>query len=214
MKKEIPFLFRDLEEEEFHQLKECVPIRCCSYEKGEQIFHAGDRTREMGVVMKGIVHIENVDLWGNKSILSEAAEGEIFAESYALCREPMMVDVVAAEQSEIEFWDLKPLFEKENAEKSWHIKWTSSLLKAAAQKNLTLSNRIFCTTAKTIRSRLLTYLSAMSVKSGSTVFQIPFNRQQMADYLNVDRSALSKELGKMRKDGLLEFRKNKFRLNL
>ena len=168
----------------------------------------------MGVVMKGIVHIENVDLWGNKSILSEAAEGEIFAESYALCREPMMVDVVAAEPSEIEFWDLKPLFEKENEEKSWHIKWTSSLLKAAAQKNLTLSNRIFCTTAKTIRSRLLTYLSAMSVKSGSTVFQIPFNRQQMADYLNVDRSALSKELGKMRKDGLLEFRKNKFRLNL
>ena len=214
MKKERPFLFRDLEEEEFCQLRECVPIRCCSYQKGEQIFRAGDKTREMGVVMRGTVHIENVDLWGNKSILSGAAEGEIFAESYALCREPMMVDVVAAEPSEIEFWDLKPLFEKENAEKSWHIKWTSSLLKAAAQKNLTLSNRIFCTTAKTIRSRLLTYLSAMSVKSGSTVFQIPFNRQQMADYLNVDRSALSKELGKMRKDGLLEFRKNKFRLNL
>ena len=76
------------------------------------------------------------------------------------------------------------------------------------QKNLLLSNRIFCTSPKTIRSRLLTYFSRLSVKYGSSTIQIPFNRQQLADYLNLDRSALSKELGKMQQDGLIEYHKN------
>ncbi len=89
-----------------------------------------------------------------------------------------------------------------------HAKYPELLV----QKNLVLSNRIFCTSAKTIRSRLLTYLSMESVKAGNTTFQIPFDRQQLADYLNVDRTALSKELGKMRTDGILYFYKNKFTL--
>ena len=85
---------------------------------------------------------------------------------------------------------------------------------AFGTENLVLSNRIFCTSAKTIRSRLLTYLSMESVKAGNTTFQIPFDRQQLADYLNVDRTALSKELGKMRTDGILDFYKNKLRCGL
>ena len=81
-----------------------------------------------------------------------------------------------------------------------------------AQKNRALSARIFCTSAKTIRGRLVTYLSAQAVEAGSSAFSIPFDRQQLADYLNVDRSALSKELGRMRDEGLLEFHKNRFLL--
>ncbi len=88
----------------------------------------------------------------------------------------------------------------------------SNLLELTAQKNITLSQRIFCTSAKTIRARLLTYLSAVSVQSGSTTFEIPFDRQQLAEYLNLDRSALSKELGRMRDDGLIDFHKNSFKL--
>ena len=80
------------------------------------------------------------------------------------------------------------------------------------QKNLILSQRIFCTAPKTIRSRLLIYLSAQARRVGSDSFAIPFDRQQLADYLNLDRSALSKELGKMRDEGILEFHKNQFRL--
>ena len=86
----------------------------------------------------------------------------------------------------------------------------NNLLHISIQKNLTLSNRIFCTSPKTIRERLLIYLSNESRKAGSQEFVIPFDRQQLADYLNVDRSALSKELGKMRDEGLIEFRKNDF----
>lgn len=81
------------------------------------------------------------------------------------------------------------------------------------RKSLSLSQRIFCTTPKTVRGRLLTYFSAQAVKAGGLEFDVPFNRQQMADYLNLDRSALSKELCKMRDEGLLEFEKNHFRLN-
>ena len=86
------------------------------------------------------------------------------------------------------------------------------MLSISIHKNLTLSNRIFCTSPKTIRERLLTYLSSQAERSGSSTFQIPFNRQQMADYLNLDRSALSKELGKMRDEGFLTFHKNQFTL--
>ena len=98
------------------------------------------------------------------------------------------------------------------SDKTWYKKILLNITKIAAQKNLSLSNRIFCTSSKTIRGRLSAYLSYMSVKNKSTTFQIPFNRQQLADYLNLDRSALSKELGKMQKEGLLEFYKNSFKL--
>ena len=163
-------------------------------------------------MLKGRVNIENIDIWGNKSILSCVSEGEIFAETYAICGEPMMVDAVAAEKSEIQFLNLKALIDEKNSDKGWYVKLISNMLKISVRKNLALSGRIFCTSSKTIRGRLLTYLSNISVKSGSKTFQIPFDRQQLADYLNLDRSALSKELGKMRDEGLIEFHKNVFKL--
>ena len=95
--------------------------------------------------------------------------------------------------------------EESMVNRSWQKKLLKNILHVSMQKNLSLSSRIFCTAPKTIRGRLLTYLSAQSMKAGSSTFDIPFNRQQLADYLNLDRSALSKELGKMRDEGLLEF---------
>ena len=107
------------------------------------------------------------------------------------------------------------LFRSSSQFENTHCKDTilNNLLHISIQKNLTLSNRIFCTSPKTIRERLLIYLSNESRKAGSQEFVIPFDRQQLADYLNVDRSALSKELGKMRNEGLIEFRKNAFHLH-
>ena len=146
--------------------------------------------------------------------MSNLSEGQVFAETYALCHEPMMVDAVAADFCEILFLNFNMLMEKQNIGQSWYSKILNNMLQVSVQKNLLLSNRIFCTTAKTIRGRLLTYLSSVSVKNGSTTFQVPFDRQQMADYLNLDRSALSKELGRMRDDGLIEFYKNTFKLKV
>ena len=207
MRKIQSILFQGFTDEDWTQLEQLSGIHITSYEKNERIFHMGDRIHEIGVLLSGCIHIENHDLWGNKSILSQIDPGEIFAETYALCQEPMMVDVTAVESCEVLFLDVRLLQNPSYQSASWHGRLLSNLLQVSMQKNLLLSNRIFCTSPKTIRSRLLTYFSRLSVKYGSTI-QIPFNRQQLADYLNLDRSALSKELGKMQQDGLIEYHKN------
>ncbi len=203
-------LFQYIDEQELLQMQEYRCMRRKKYEKNDIIFHTGERISEICAVLSGSVMIENVDLWGNKSILNHIGAGQVFAETYALCDEPMMVDAVCAENAEILFIDLKALLADSKA--PWYPKMLHNLLMISAHMNLALSNRIFCTASKGIRPRLLTYLSEQAVKNNSTEFIIPFNRQQLADYLNLDRSALSKELGRMQKEGLLSFHKNRFKL--
>lgn len=206
------FIFQNLTKEEIQDMNTLHFLRTASYEKNTLIFQTGDIVHEIGMVLSGSVNIESIDLWGNKSILSHVPEGHAFAETYALCHEPMMVDAITSEDSEIAFVNTDILLSGQHHEKTWYFRMTNNLLHIFAQKNLVLSNRIFCTSAKTIRERLFTYFSNLSVKNGSKTFQVPFDRQQMADYLNLDRSALSKELGKMRKEGLIDFHKNSFTL--
>lgn len=206
------FIFQNLTEEEFEDMNRLPFLRTASYEKNTLIFQTGDIVHEIGMVLSGCVHIESIDLWGNKSILSHVPEGHAFAETYALCHEPMLVDAIASKDSAIAFVNTDILLSGQHHEKTWYFRMMNNLLHIFAQKNLVLSNRIFCTSAKTIRERLFTYFSNLSVKNGSKTFQVPFDRQQMADYLNLDRSALSKELGKMRKEGLIDFHKNTFTL--
>ncbi|WP_287973486.1 Crp/Fnr family transcriptional regulator [Blautia sp.] len=206
-------LFYGLKEGDFQQLKELGCIHQQFFTKNTTIFHMGDIISQLGIVLSGSVRVENTDLWGKRSILSHISCGQVFAETYALCQEPMMVSAVASEDSEILFLDLKRLQEFSPPFAPFSSVLLQNLLQISMQKNLILSNRIFCTTPKTIRERLLIYLTAQAMRANSTVFEIPFDRQQMADYLNLDRSALSKELGKMKKEGILEFHKNQFILH-
>lgn len=212
MKKFQSPVFRNITDTEWETMLAFSCMRTDTFDKNTVIFHTGDIIHEIGIVINGSVNIENIDLWGNKSILSNISTGETFAETYALSQEPMMVDAVAAEDNKILFLNVNILMDSQNAKNTWYSKILTNLLNISVQKNLILSNRIFCTSSKTIRGRLLTYLSSMSVKSGSMTFQVPFDRQQLADYLNLDRSALSRELGKMRRDGLIDFHKNTFKL--
>lgn len=205
-------LLRNIKADAFEEMCAFLSAKERQFEKNSTIFHTGDTIHEIGMVITGSIIIEHLDLWGNKSILTNIAAGGIFAEVYALCREPIMVDVIAAEDSHILFFHADTLMDSQNAGNNWHAQLLINLLESSMHKNLALSERIICTTPKTIRGRLLIYLSTQSGKAGSTTFQIPFNRQQLADYLNLDRSALSKELGKMKKDGLLDYHKNTFQL--
>ena len=205
-------LFRGTTPQETEKMLSCLGAEQRHFSKGEMICRTGDIVTALGMVLTGSVLIENNDLWGNKSILSHVEAGQAFAETYALCGEPLMVDVAAAEPCEILWLDLVPMLQQQNTAASWHPKFLHNLLLLSMQKNLALSQRIRCTTPKSARGRLLTYLSAQAVRAGSTHFSIPFDRQQLADYLNLDRSALSKELGKMRDDGLIRCRKNEFEL--
>lgn len=210
-------IFKDITESEISEMTAAGFLRARKFRKNSFIYHVTDVVHEIGIVASGQVTIEYIDLWGNKAIMSNITPGHVFAETYALTGEPLMVDAVASETSVILFLDMSKLLDTplDNGQfKNTHFKDTilNNLLHISIQKNLTLSNRIFCTSPKTIRERLLIYLSNESRKAGSQEFVIPFDRQQLADYLNVDRSALSKELGKMRDEGLIEFRKNAFHL--
>ncbi len=205
-------LFTGISDKDLADIQAQGYMRRQTFQKNEYVQRAGDRVLEIGMILFGSVRIENTDLWGNKSILSGMGAGKIFAETYALCQEPMLVDVVAAEHTQILFLNLHLLQHAKNHSAAWYLQLLRNLLRMSARNNLSLSSRIFCTTAKSVRSRVLTYLSAQAVQQGSRTFTIPFNRQQMADYLNVDRSALSKELCRMRDGGLLAFYKNQFTL--
>lgn len=204
-------LFRGVTAEEAENMLACLKARREAFSRGAVICRAGDTVQSMGLVLSGSVNIENDDVWGNKSIIENIGAGEVFAETYAcLPEEPMLVNVVAAEETEVLFLNTDRLLKTCPESCVHHEKLIRNLLSASAQKNLILSRRIFHTASKTIRGRLLSYLSFQAVLQGSCRFMIPFNRQQLADYLGVDRSALSNELGKMKREGLIEFHKNYF----
>lgn len=204
-------IFKNMKEEEIEVMLECMKSRKRTYQKGEIIFHAGESIQEMGLILKGTVMIEYNDVWGKRNIIDLAIQGQIFGETFAsLPEERMMFNAVAAEDSEIIMLNIHKVTKLCNNACVFHQKMIENLLAISAQKNLKLSRRIFFTTPRTIRGRLTSYLSSYSIKAGSREFDIPFNRQQLADYLNIDRSALSNELGKMQKEGLIEVNKNHF----
>ena len=194
-------LFEGVSPQDFDRLQPL--IRQKHYQQGQIILHAGQANPPLGLVLSGQVHIEMSDPWGGRSILGSVGQGEIFAESYALCARPLQVDAVCAGDAHILLMDAARALQAAP-------RLCQNLLAICAAKNLALSRRIFCTSAPTVRARVITYLSTAGRQGDSLV--LPFNRQQLADYLNVDRSALSRELGRMRDDGLLTFHKNRFRL--
>lgn len=206
-------LFQGISPEECREMLTTDRVRTADFEKGAVIFRAGDRTGELGVLLCGEVHVESCDLWGNRVILHSIPAGHAFAETYALCEEPLMADVTAAQPSRVLFIRLAELLKADNEAQPWYPRLLRNLTLLFARKNLAWSGRVFCLSAKGIRSRVMMYLSAQAAQAGSTEFSIPFDRQQLADYLNVERSALSKELGRMQKEGVLTFRKNHFRLH-
>lgn len=191
----------------------CLGAAERGYTKGEQIYHSGDYVTDLGMVLSGSVLIQTDDLWGNTTVLDRIGPGQIFAETYACVPgEPLMVDVVAAEGTQVLFLNVERVLRVCSHTCAHHSKLIRNLLLLSAQKNLNLSRKIFYTSSKTIRGRLLSYLSYQARRNGTPSFTIPFNRQQLADYLNVERSALSNELSKMQRDGLLVVEKNHFTL--
>lgn len=172
------------------------------YKKNEIIYHMEDIPQAIGIVKEGSVVIETVDFLGNVSLLSHIGPNQMFAESYVLTKTPMYVYVRAIEDCTIQFLDVQAL------EKSLELK--DQMIQILSNKNKMLSQHIFHISNKTIRNKVLSYLSFMKLETQNSTFKIPFDRQQMADYLNVERSALSKELSKMKSEGLIDYHKNAF----
>lgn len=206
-------LFRGASAEETRAMLQCLGSVQREYGKGETIFHAGECVECMGMVLSGGVNIEIDDLWGNKTLLGHVETGQLFAETYAcIPGEPLMVSVTTSEKSDVLFLNAARLLTTCPNSCAHHNKLIRNLLQISAQKNLALSRRSLHTTSKSIRGRLLSYLSEQAKQSGSCQFTIPFNRQQLADYLGVDRSAMSNELSKMQRDGIIQFDRSYFSL--
>ncbi len=206
-------IFRGMTASEITEALQVLEAREKHCEKGETLLTSGSVTERMGVVLEGSVTIESNDAWGSRTIISHVGRGQVFAETYALLEnEPMLVDVTASEDCRILMLRSVRIQTLESNLKPWALKFFTNLLSISAHKNLILSGRNFHTAPKTIRGRVMAYLNSVSLRSCSQEFDIPFDRQQLADYLNLERSALSKELGKMQREGLISFRKNHFRI--
>lgn len=205
-------LFRTMTEEQIRLCLKELRAQEKEYNKGTVIMQAGDLTDRMGLVLSGNVTIESNDVWGNSTLLSNVSSGQFFAEAYALLPgEVMPVDVRANEKCSILFLTIGGLLTS-GTMFPWKEILTQNLLTISLHKNLTLSGRNFHTAPKSARGRILSYLNTVSLQKQSREFDIPFDRQQLADYLNLERTNMSKELSRMKRKGLIECRKNHFRL--
>ncbi|HUM83421.1 MAG TPA: Crp/Fnr family transcriptional regulator [Lachnospiraceae bacterium] len=208
-------LFRGTSEDEAKSMLSCLETHEKQYKKGSIIYHSGECIKNMGLVLSGGVNIVINDVWGNETILSHVQAGQLFSEVYAcIPNEPLLVNVIASENSSVLFLNASKMLTTCQSVCPHHRRLIMNLLQISAAKNLSLSRHILHTSPKTIRGRLISYLSEQSKRCGSYQFTIPFNRQELADYLGVDRSALSNELSKMQKDDILEFNKNRFTLKV
>ena len=206
-------LFRSMEPEEIGAVLGCLSARKENYQKGERIFNAGDITDSLGLILTGSVNLVKEDYWGNRLIFSSMEQGQLFGESYAcLPREPLEVSIVSAADCEVLFLDLEHALSACSCACGFHRRLIRNLMTILAKHNLNLTRKVQHMGQKTTREKLLAYLWSISQKEQSQEFDIPYNRQELADYLAVDRSAMSAELSRMKTEGLLEFHKNHFRL--
>ena len=182
-------LFKGCDETEISALLASLNVREKRFRKGSMIFHSGDVISTLCFVTAGSVTIESNDMWGNRTILNLVSKGQFFAESYALLPdEPMLVDVCAVEACTIVFLDMKSI---DRLDESMRVRLLANLLRITTRNNLHLSSRSFHTAPRQVRGRIMAYLNTVSVQKHSREFDIPFDRQQLADYLNVERSVLS-----------------------
>lgn len=218
MKKYIPLLqrtklFAGLSYEETEKMLRCLNAKQRAFKKGELVLRQGESVKSIMVLAEGKLHIQRDDHWGNRSIISIIGVSEMFGEAYAApASGAMLNDVLAVEDSVVLCFDMERLISVCPEACSFHSAVVRNLLFAISEKNRKLVQKLGYMSERTTREKLIAYLSDEAKRNNSSSFSIPFNRQQLADYLSVDRSALSNELSKMRNDGLLKFCKNRFEL--
>ncbi len=218
MKKYIPILkrtqmFAGIGDTEIASMLSCLGARLYAYKKGEYIFRQGERLSDITVLVEGNLHIQSDDYWGNRSILGQISVGEMFGEAYVAPESGVIVnDVVAMEESAVIFFNVNRIITTCSSACRFHALVVQNLFFAISEKNRKLVQKLGHMSKRSTRDKLISYLSEESKRQNNAEFLIPFNRQQLADFLSVDRSAMSNELCKMRDEGLLEFDKNRFRL--
>ena len=197
-------LFAGVGEEQLPLMLNCLGAYSKTYGKDEYVLHLGTKISAISIVLSGSVFLIRDDYAGNREILANILPGQLFAESFACLRQEYLnFDVIAQEATEILFLDIQKV-----------LTICSSACELLAEQNLQLSVKMEHVCQRSTREKLLSYLNEQCRKHNSRTFSIPFNRQQLADYLSVDRSAMCKELSHLRQEGLIEYQKNHFHLLL
>jgi CRP-like cAMP-binding protein len=204
-------LFAGIDSSQITTILPCLSAAVRRAEKNEFILSTDDHAETVGLILSGNVHVINEDYWGRKDILSQLGPSDLFAESFSCAQvDRIPVSVVAVEPTEYMTVNCRKITTTCSSACAFHTQLIANMLQLIANKNIALMQKIEQMSKRTTREKLLSYLSAEAQKAGKNSFDIPFNRQEMADYLAVDRSAMSSELGKMRDEGLIDFDRNHF----
>lgn len=206
-------LFNGIEDKHLLAMLGCLGAKVIFYEKNETIIQEGDTAKYLGIVLKGTAQIVKVDYYGNRSIVTTIAPTQLFGESFACAEvESMPVSVVASEACEVMLIDCRRVTRSCSNACAFHSQIIFNLLKVVATKNLIFNQKIEVTSRRTTREKLMAYLLSQEKMHGSSSFHVPYDRQELADYLEVERSGLSAEISKMKKEGIIDNKKNWFQL--
>ena len=206
-------LFASISQSDLGAMLDCLGARSLAFDKNAVIFSEGDPARHVGMVLSGSVIIERSDIYGSRSIINSVGPGDLFAEMFACAGvDTFPVSAVAAADSMVLLMDVKRILTTCRSACTFHSRLIENLLHTVAAKNLALNSKIRCMSQRTTREKLMTYLLEFAKTASSREFTIPFDRQALADYLGVERSAMSAELSRMKTDGLIETRGSWFRI--
>ena len=206
-------LFSGIETHDLDSLCDCLSAKIRNYKANATIFSEGDAAEFVGVVLSGEVQVVKDDFYGNRNILAFISEGQLFGEAFACADVSILpVSVVATSKCTIMLINYRKILTTCSNCCDFHSKLIFNMLRVVANKNVILNQKIEFISKRTTKEKLMAYLASEAKKVGSNSFSIPFNRQELADYLYVDRSAMSNELSKLRNEGVLEFNKDKFKL--
>lgn len=206
-------LFKGIDPGEINALLGCLGGRLLAVSKGEPIFLEGEASGPVGVLLSGSVQVVQDDYYGNRSVLSVLEPGEIFGEAFSCAGvEALPVSVIALKDSRLLLVDCRRVLDMCSKACRFHSILIGNLLRGLAEKNLAFTKKIRYMSPKTTRGKLMAYLLDQAKERGSGEFVIPFDRQSLADYLGVERSAMSAEIGKLKKDGVLDTKASWFHL--
>ncbi|MGI6731749.1 MAG: Crp/Fnr family transcriptional regulator [Anaerovoracaceae bacterium] len=206
-------LFHGIDENDLEGMLACLNVMVRHYRKNDIILMAGSKATSVGVMVEGTAQITREDAEGNRAILSELVKGDIFAEAYAAAaRDDIPITVIATSDCSIVWVPFSKVVVQCSFSCQFHQQLIQNMMKIIAEKSIAMNEKMRILSCKTTKEKLLTYLHDYSEKMGKTKFKIPFSRNELADFLSVDRSAMSRELGKLRDEGYLNFNRNEFEL--
>ena len=206
-------LFSGLGDDDILSMLNCLNAAVRQYNKGEYVFRQGEYIHDLMILASGRLHIQKEDYWGNLNILNEIRSGEIFGEAYIVPDSgTLMNDIIAAEASTVLFFNMERILTVCPSACPFHTRLLKNMFYTISDKNKRLVQKISYISQRSTKEKLLSYLSDEAKRQNSSSFSIPFDRQQLADFLSVDRSAMSNELCRLRDEGMLDFHKNEFTL--